>query len=73
MIAFKGGIVEFWIFYSSQAYSTKLAHYYWFIVSWNLWNFQGNLSIISWVIQVLGKKNIKVKKFPAHYFFLGLG
>ena len=52
----KGGFGEFRIFYNFQAYSTKFAHYYWFVITWNLWNFQGNLWIISLDIQILNLK-----------------
>ena len=61
----RGGHGGFWIFYSSQAYSTELSYYYWFVITQNFWNFQGNLWIIPWDIQVLSKKSLKVKKFPA--------
>ena len=54
----RGGYGEFLILYNSQAYSTKLAHYYWFIITKNFWNFYGNLWIISREIKkkVLRKK-----------------
>ena len=51
----RGGYDKFWIIYNFQAYSTKFANYYSFVVTWNLWNFQGILWIISWDIQILNK------------------
>ena len=51
----RGGYGEFWILYDSQACSTKFVHYYWLVMTWNLWNFQGNLWIISGDIQILNK------------------
>ena len=65
----RGGYGEFWIFYNFQAYFTKFADCYCFVIIWNLWNFQGILWIIFWYNQILNKKSIKVKKFPAHYIF----
>ena len=47
-----GGYGEFWIVHNSQAYSTEFAHYYWFVITRNYWNFQGILWIISWDIQI---------------------
>ena len=60
--ALREGYGDFWMFYNSQAYSTKLLHYSWIVITWNLWKFQGNLWIISWDIQILNKKKHKSKK-----------
>ena len=69
-----GGYREFLIFYISQVYSIKFAHYYWFFITWNLWNFQGILSIISWNIQILNKqKKNKSKKVSSALDFLESG
>ena len=68
----RGGYVNFWMFNNSQAYAIKFAHYYWFVKTWNLWNFQGSLWIISWDIQILNKKKDKSKKVSCVLDLLGL-
>ena len=52
----RGGYGEFLIFYDFQPYSTKFARFYWFVITWNLWNIQGILWIISWDIQDIKQK-----------------
>ena len=67
LINLREGYGEFWIFYNSQPYYTKFEHYYWFVITSNLWNFQGNLWIF---IRILNKQKHKSKKvFGALNFF----
>ena len=59
--------------FSTILISTEFAHYYWFVLTWNLWNFKRNLWFISWDIQILNKRTYKSKKISCAFDFLGLG
>ena len=50
------GYSDFRISNNSQECSTKLPHYYWVFIHWNLRKLQSSLLIISWDIQVWSKK-----------------
>ena len=65
----KGGEL---IFECSQAYSTKFAHYC-LVITWNLWNLQSQLWIITRDIQILNEKTHKSKKVSCALDFLALG
>ena len=74
-LVLREGYGDFWMFYNSRAYSTKFAHYYWFVITWNLWNFRGIFMIISWDIQILNKqKKHKMQdvSWTVDFFWIGL-